>query len=52
MRLPRIAFPLLLCSVLLLVLRAEGQSPNGNINGLVLDASSRVIVGTGIAVAG
>src|ERR1700686_5269537 len=48
MRLPRIAFPLLLCSVLLLVLRAEGQSPNGNINGLVLDASSRVIVGAEI----
>ena len=48
MRLPRIAFPLLLCSVLLLVLRAEGQSPNGTINGLVLDASSRVIVGAEI----
>src|SRR4029077_11904051 len=48
MRFPRIAFPLLLWSVLLLVLRAEGQSPNGNINGLVLDPTSRVIVGAEI----
>ncbi len=43
MRFPRIAFFLLVWSVLLLVLRAEGQSPNGNINGLVLDPTSRVI---------
>lgn len=43
MRFPRIAFPLLVWSVLLLVLRAEGQSPNGNINGLVLDPSNHVI---------
>ena len=48
MRFPRIAFPLLLWSVLLLVPRAEGQSPNGNINGLVLDPSNRVIVGAEI----
>lgn len=48
MRFPRIAFPLLLWSVLLLVLRAEGQSPNGNINGLVLDPTSRVVVGAEI----
>src|SRR5271157_1005737 len=47
MRFPRIAFPLL-WSVLLLVLRAEGQSPNGNINGLVLDPTSRVIAGAEI----
>lgn len=48
MRFPRIAFPLLLWSVLLLVLRAEGQSPNGDINGLVLDSTSRVIAGAEI----
>jgi hypothetical protein len=48
MRFPRIAFPLLLWSVLLLVLRAAGQSPNGNINGLVLDPTSRVIAGAEI----
>jgi outer membrane receptor protein involved in Fe transport len=48
MRFPRIAFPLLLWSVLLLVLRAEGQSPNGNINGLVVDPSSRLIIGAEI----
>jgi len=48
MRFPRIAFPLLVWSVLLLVLRAEGQSPNGNINGLVLDPTSRVIAGAEI----
>lgn len=47
MRFPRIAFPLL-WSVLLLVLRAEGQSPNGDINGLVLDPTSRVIAGAEI----
>src|SRR5208337_1993592 len=45
---PRIAFSLLLWSVLLLVLRAEGQSPNGNINGLVLDPTNRVIAGAEI----
>ena len=50
MRFPRIAFPLLVWSVLLLVLRAEGQSPNGNINGLVLDPTSRVITGAEIIV--
>ena len=48
MRFPRIAFPLLVWSVLLLVLRAEGQSPNGNINGLVLDPTNRVITGAEI----
>ena len=48
MRFPRIAFSLLLWSVLLLVLRAEGQSPNGNINGLVLDPTNRVIAGAEI----
>jgi hypothetical protein len=48
MRFPRIAFPLLLSSVLLLVLRAEGQSPNGNINGIILDPTSRVIAGAEI----
>jgi hypothetical protein len=48
MRFPRIAFPLLVWCVLLLVLRAEGQSPNGNINGLVLDPTSRVIAGAEI----
>jgi hypothetical protein len=48
MRFPRIAFPLLVWSVLLVALRAEGQSPNGNINGLVLDPTSRVIAGAEI----
>jgi len=48
MRFPRIAFPLLFWSVLLLGLRAEGQSPNGNINGLVLDPTNRVIAGAEI----
>jgi hypothetical protein len=48
MRFPRIAFPLLAWSVLLLVLRAVGQSPNGNINGLVLDPTNRVIAGAEI----
>ena len=48
MRFPRIAFPLLLWSVLLLVLRAAGQSPNGNINGIILDPTSRVIAGAEI----
>lgn len=43
MRFPRITLPLA-CFVLF-VLPAVGQSPNGNINGLVLDPSSRVIVG-------
>jgi hypothetical protein len=37
-------------SVLQLVLRAEGQSPNGNINGLVLDPTNRVIAGAEIIV--
>jgi hypothetical protein len=41
MRFPRI--PFLVVGVVLVVLRALGQSPNGNINGLVLDPSSRVI---------
>src|ERR1700723_3198196 len=45
---PRIAFPLLLWSVLLLVLRAAGQSPNGNINGILLEPTSRVIAGAEI----
>src|ERR1700733_2836023 len=45
---PRIAFPLLLWSVLLLVLRAAGQSPNENINGIILDPTSRVIAGAEI----
>jgi len=47
MRFPRITFPLI-CSVLLLVLRAEGQSPNGNINGLVLDPTNHAIAGAEI----
>jgi hypothetical protein len=43
MRFPRV--PFLVVGLLLLVLRALGQSPNGNINGLVLDPSSQLIVG-------
>lgn len=46
MRLPRITL-LFVCTVLF-VLPAVGQSPNGNVNGLVLDPSSRVIVGAEI----
>lgn len=40
---PRITLPLV--CVLLLALSAAGQSPNGNINGLVLDPVNHVIVG-------
>src|SRR5216683_1695493 len=46
MRFPRITLPLA-CFVLF-ALRAVGQSPNGNINGLVLDPSNRVVVGAEI----
>ena len=46
MRFPRITLPLA-CFVMF-VLPAVGQSPNGNINGLVLDPSNRVIVGAEI----
>src|SRR5438128_12228539 len=46
MRFPRITLPLA-CFVLF-VLPAVGQSPNGNSNGLVLDPSTRVIVGAEI----
>jgi hypothetical protein len=43
MRFPRII--LLSVSLALLALCAVGQSPNGNVNGLVLDPSNRVIAG-------
>ena len=43
MRFPRIA-ALFVC-FLLLMLRAWGQSPNGNINGLVLDPANHVVAG-------
>src|SRR5579862_2805324 len=43
MRFPRV--PLLVVIVVLFALRVVGQSPNGNINGLVLDPSSQLIVG-------
>lgn len=43
MRFPRIT--LLFVSLVLLALRAVGQSPNANINGLVLDPTNRVISG-------
>lgn len=46
MRFPRII--LLSVSLALLTLRAVGQSPNGNVNGLVLDPSNRVIAGAEI----
>ncbi len=46
MRFPRIT--VLSVSLLLLALRALGQSPNGNINGLVLDPTNRVIAGAEI----
>ena len=46
MRFPRITLPL--ACLVLFALPAVGQSPNGNINGLVLDPSSRVIVGAEI----
>ncbi|MCU1300726.1 MAG: hypothetical protein JWQ87_1010 [Candidatus Sulfotelmatobacter sp.] len=46
MRFPRITLPLA-CAVLF-ALYAVGQSPNGNINGLVLDPTNRVVVGVEI----
>ena len=46
MRFPRIT--LLSVSLVLLALHAVGQSPNGNINGLVLDPTNRVIAGAEI----
>ena len=46
MRFPRITA--LFVSVVLLTLPALGQSPNGNINGLVLDPTNRVIAGADI----
>src|SRR5258708_5341269 len=46
MRFPRITLPLA-CFVMF-VLPAVGQSPSGNINGLVLDPSNRVVVGAEI----
>ncbi len=48
MRFPRITA--LFVSVVLLTLPALGQSPNGNINGLVLDPTNRVIAGAEIVV--
>lgn len=42
MRFPRIT--VLSVSLVLLTLRAVGQSPNANINGLVLDPTNRVII--------
>ncbi len=46
MRFPRITLPL--ACFALFVIPAVGQSPNGNINGLVLDPSSQLIVGAEI----
>lgn len=46
MRFPRITT--LSVSLVLLTLAALGQSPNGNINGLVLDPTNRVIAGAEI----
>jgi Carboxypeptidase regulatory-like domain/TonB dependent receptor len=46
MRFPRVLF--LVVGLVLLVLHALGQSPNGNINGLVLDPSNQLIVGAEI----
>jgi hypothetical protein len=46
MRFPRVLF--LVVGLVLLVLPALGQSPNGNINGLVLDPSNQLIVGAEI----
>ncbi len=46
MRFPRITA--LFVSLVLLTLPAVGQSPNGNINGLVLDPTNRVIAGADI----
>ena len=46
MRFPRIVLPL--ASVVLFALSAVGQSPNGTINGLVLDPSTGSIVGAEI----
>lgn len=43
MRFPRITLPLV--CVVLLVLPSVAQSPNGNINGLVLDPTNQLIVG-------
>ena len=48
MRLPQ--FVVLLACVVLLVLPISAQSPNGTINGLVLDPSGRVMAGAGIVV--
>src|SRR5215475_8195089 len=38
-------FPLIVVGLVVFALRALGQSPNGNINGLVLDPSSQLIIG-------
>src|SRR5258707_12609577 len=46
MRFPRITA--LFVSLILLTLPALGQSPNGDINGLVLDATNRLIAGAEI----
>jgi Carboxypeptidase regulatory-like domain/TonB dependent receptor-like, beta-barrel len=46
MRFPRITT--LFVSLVLLTLPALGQSPNGNINGLILDPTNRVIAGAEI----
>jgi len=46
MRVPRSIF--LFACILLFALPVAAQSPNGNVNGLVLDPSSRVIVGAEI----
>src|SRR6266436_6631477 len=48
MRFPRITLPL--AYFVVFVLPAFGQSPNGNINGLILDPSSRLIAGAEIIV--
>jgi hypothetical protein len=46
MRFPRV--PLVLVGLVLLALPVVGQSPNGTINGLVLDPANRVIAGAEI----
>lgn len=46
MRFPRV--PLLVVGLMLFALRVAGQSPNGTINGLVLDPSNQLIIGAEI----
>ncbi len=45
MRFPRITLPFICLLLVLLVIPSAGQSPNGNINGLVLDPTSQLIIG-------